>query len=92
MGIVGTSLAPHFRLVYFLFLPSLVVNGLNKGEKYFFRVSAKNEAGRGEPAEIARPVLCKPKYGTFTNLGNRKPLPNPTALFNFFLFGKTFGA
>ncbi|CDS41841.2 expressed conserved protein [Echinococcus multilocularis] len=38
------------------------VSGLNKGEKYFFRVSAKNEAGRGEPAEVARPVLCKPKY------------------------------
>ncbi|VDM36237.1 unnamed protein product [Hydatigera taeniaeformis] len=38
------------------------VSGLNKGEKYFFRVSAKNEAGRGEPAETTRAVLCKPKY------------------------------
>lgn len=40
------------------------VSGLKKGEKYFFRVAAKNEAGRGEPAETSRPVLVKPKYGT----------------------------
>uniref|UniRef100_A0A5K3EN24 non-specific serine/threonine protein kinase n=1 Tax=Mesocestoides corti TaxID=53468 RepID=A0A5K3EN24_MESCO len=38
------------------------VSGLEKGEKYLFRVSAKNEAGVGEPVQTSRPVLCKPKY------------------------------
>ncbi|VDN97428.1 unnamed protein product [Rodentolepis nana] len=38
------------------------VGGLKKGEKYLFRVSAKNAAGTGEPSQATRPVLCKPKY------------------------------
>ncbi|VDM27409.1 unnamed protein product, partial [Hydatigera taeniaeformis] len=38
------------------------VSGLRKGEKYTFRVSAKNSAGTGEPSQATRPVLCKPKY------------------------------
>ncbi|VDK78974.1 unnamed protein product [Dibothriocephalus latus] len=38
------------------------VTGLTKGEKYLFRVSAKNEAGIGEPAQTNRAILCKPKY------------------------------
>lgn len=39
------------------------VGGLKKGEKYLFRVSAKNSAGTGEPSQTTRPILCKPKYG-----------------------------
>lgn len=41
------------------------VSGLRKGEKYTFRVSAKNSAGTGEPSQATRLVLCKPKYGNF---------------------------
>lgn len=43
--------------------PTATVSGLRKGEKYNFRVSAKNSAGTGEPSQATRPVLCKPKYG-----------------------------
>ncbi|KAL7064324.1 hypothetical protein AAHC03_04779 [Spirometra sp. Aus1] len=43
-----------------VYLP--LVNGLKKGEKYVFRVAAKNEAGVGEPCQATRPILCKPKY------------------------------
>lgn len=44
---------------------SATVSGLRKGEKYSFRVSAKNSAGAGEPSQATRPVMCKPKYGEF---------------------------
>ncbi|TGZ63952.1 hypothetical protein CRM22_006631 [Opisthorchis felineus] len=41
---------------------SATVIGLKKGEKYMFRVSAKNDAGIGEPSRPTRPVECKPKH------------------------------
>ncbi|KER21602.1 hypothetical protein T265_15051, partial [Opisthorchis viverrini] len=41
---------------------SATVIGLKKGEKYMFRVSAKNDAGVGEPSRPTRPVECKPKH------------------------------
>ncbi len=41
------------------------ISGLRKGEKYVFRVSAKNESGQGEPCPATRPVLAKPKYGRY---------------------------
>ena len=40
------------------------VPDLNNGEKYEFRVRAKNEAGLGEPSDVTKPVLVKPKYST----------------------------
>lgn len=46
---------------------SATITGLKKGEKYLFRVSAKNSAGTGEPSQATRPVLCKPKYGRLSS-------------------------
>ncbi|VDK35905.1 unnamed protein product, partial [Dibothriocephalus latus] len=55
---------PYVRILTWLLLilPFPLVNGLKKGEKYVFRVAAKNEAGVGEPCQATRPILCKPKY------------------------------
>ncbi|VDO77816.1 unnamed protein product, partial [Schistosoma curassoni] len=41
---------------------STTVDGLKKGEKYLFRVCAKNEVGLSEPCTANRPVECKPKF------------------------------
>ncbi|KAF8572507.1 hypothetical protein P879_00960 [Paragonimus westermani] len=41
---------------------SATVSGLKKGEKYLFRVSAKNDAGQGEASRPTRPIECKPKF------------------------------
>uniref|UniRef100_A0A183BBQ3 Fibronectin type-III domain-containing protein n=1 Tax=Echinostoma caproni TaxID=27848 RepID=A0A183BBQ3_9TREM len=44
--------------------PTATVDGLKKGEKYVFRVAAKNDVGTGEPSRPTKPVECKPKYTT----------------------------
>ena len=42
-----------------------VVDGLDKGKDYEFRVKAKNAAGYSEPSRATAPVNCKPKYSKF---------------------------
>ncbi|CAH8634151.1 unnamed protein product [Dicrocoelium dendriticum] len=49
--------------------PTATVDGLKKGEKYVFRVCAKNDVGVGEPSGSTRPVECKPKYTTADSPG-----------------------
>ena len=39
------------------------VQKLIEGNEYFFRVSAKNDIGTGEPAEIDRATVAKSPYG-----------------------------
>ena len=41
------------------------VDGLEPGEKYEFRVMAKNEAGLSQPSQATRPVELKPKFSRF---------------------------
>ncbi|CAH8526186.1 unnamed protein product [Heterobilharzia americana] len=48
---------------------STTVDGLKKGEKYVFRVRAKNEVGLSEPCTANRPVECKPKFTTADSPG-----------------------
>ncbi|CAH8545499.1 unnamed protein product [Schistosoma haematobium] len=48
---------------------STTVDGLKKGEKYLFRVCAKNEVGLSEPCTANRPVECKPKFTTADSPG-----------------------
>ncbi|CAH8497134.1 unnamed protein product [Schistosoma turkestanicum] len=48
---------------------STTVDGLKKGEKYQFRVCAKNEVGLSEPCTANRPVECKPKFTTADSPG-----------------------
>lgn len=50
------------QLILSIDLYSLAVTGLEKGKRYMFRVSAKNEAGLGEPSRPTPIVECKPKY------------------------------
>ncbi|CAL8090942.1 unnamed protein product [Calicophoron daubneyi] len=50
--------------------PTATVPGLKKGEKYVFRVAAKNDQGTGEPTAPTRPVECKPKYTTADSPGS----------------------
>ncbi|CAJ0936046.1 unnamed protein product, partial [Mesorhabditis belari] len=38
------------------------VNGLKEGEKYTFRIRAKNKAGTGDPSDPTNSVTCKPRH------------------------------
>ncbi|CAJ0587388.1 unnamed protein product, partial [Mesorhabditis spiculigera] len=40
------------------------VTGLREGEKYQFRIRAKNKAGAGDPSDPSDPVTCKPRHLT----------------------------
>jgi hypothetical protein len=45
------------------------VDGLKKGQKYDFRVKAKNRAGYGEPSNGTGDIEAKPKYTTASSPG-----------------------
>ncbi|XP_064634017.1 twitchin-like isoform X9 [Lineus longissimus] len=45
------------------------VDGLKKGQKYDFRVKAKNRAGYGEPSTGTGEIEAKPKYSTASSPG-----------------------
>uniref|UniRef100_A0A8B9HA48 Titin n=1 Tax=Astyanax mexicanus TaxID=7994 RepID=A0A8B9HA48_ASTMX len=40
-------------------VPEAVISGLNTGEEYMFRVSARNEKGTSDPRQIGVPVIVK---------------------------------
>ena len=40
---------------------------LTEGNDYYFRVSAENKIGVGEPTELSKAVTAKLPYGTSTN-------------------------
>ena len=44
---------------------TFAVQKLLEGNEYYFRVSAENEIGQGEPAELETPVLAKSPFGAF---------------------------
>lgn len=41
----------------------LQVTGLQKGDKYLYRVSAENEAGVSDPSEILGPLTADDAFG-----------------------------
>ena len=44
---------------------TFAVHKLLEGNEYYFRVSAENEIGQGEPTELDTPVLAKSPFGMF---------------------------
>lgn len=42
------------------------VDSLFEGRSYFFRVTAENECGRGQPVETVKPVTARLPYGEYT--------------------------
>lgn len=45
---------------------SFQVTGLQKGNKYLYRVSAENEAGVSDPSEILGPLTADDAFGKWT--------------------------
>ena len=42
--------------------PKAVINDLDEGKAYKFRVKAQNTYGLGEPLETEKPIVVKPPY------------------------------
>ncbi len=67
----------------------LTVPALEPGEKYEFRVRAKNEAGFSEPSETTKPIQIKPKFCISTLFSfHFDPILFFRILFNFHVFLK----
>lgn len=42
--------------------PQGIVNGLQEGQEYQFRIIAVNKAGPGEPGKASKNFIAKPRY------------------------------